>query len=55
LLGRALRARGWSVLVANDPARPAAAQAAIGLLNPVLVKRFSLARHAPLVLVVERR
>lgn len=54
LLARALRARGRSVLVANDPARPAAAQAAVGLLNPVLGKRFTIAWQAATALPVAR-
>jgi len=42
------------VLVANDPARPAAAQAAVGLLNPVLGKRFTVAWQAARALPVAR-
>jgi glycine/D-amino acid oxidase-like deaminating enzyme len=55
LLARALRARGRHVLVANDPARPAAGRAAVGLLNPVVGKRFALAWQAATAVPAARR
>lgn len=42
-LAHELRSRGQRVLVASDPARAPASHAAIGLLNPVIGQRFTLA------------
>lgn len=55
LLARALLARGKSVIVANDPARPAAAQIAAGLINPVMGRRCTLAWEAPTAIPIARR
>lgn len=54
LLARALRRLGRRVLVADDPSRPPAARAAVGLLNPVLGRRFTLAWQAPTAIPVAR-
>lgn len=55
LLARALRARGKSVIVANDPSRPAATQVAAGLINPVMGRRCTLAWQAATAIPFARR
>lgn len=55
LLARALRQRGRTVFVADDAAAsPAASRAAVGLLNPVIGPRLTLAWEAATALPVAR-
>jgi len=46
LLARELRLRGVRVALAHDPARTGASEAAVGLLNPVRGRRYTLAWRA---------
>jgi glycine oxidase len=46
LLARELQKRGQRVLIVHDPDRPGAGEAAVGLLNPVRGRRYTLAWRA---------